>query len=69
MTTEYEYLSDADRETVDALIAECAAKGEMVKMTVADGREFYSYRHPHGYAWGVNSAADGCNVARGVEKR
>lgn len=69
MTTEYEYLPEPDRETVDLLMAECAAKREMVRLTVADGREFYAYPHGLGTAWGINSAADGRNVARGVERR
>ena len=53
---------------LEFVIAQVLAHGWRHSKTLEDGTEVYAYPHPQGVAWGVNSAADGFNLRRGVRK-
>lgn len=66
-TDEFNRLTPAQAASIKAVIAMARKQGGRHSLNLADGSEAYAYRHGSGgVAWGLNSGANGWNIARGV---
>jgi hypothetical protein len=63
MSADQDYQAD-----LEFAIAQCWADGEHHSKVLADGKGVYAYKHTDGIAWGVNDAATGFNIRRGIRK-
>jgi hypothetical protein len=68
MGLEFDPLDDETKAEIRRLVEKVRWNGRAEAKPFRDG-DVYAYPHPDGgIAWGVNGAASGFNIARGVSK-